>query len=355
MADASGDVIADAPVPTGIATGIGSLPGSDPLTASRLILDELPDFPHLAELPQRGPGAGLVGRSAALLVDLPVDLQPAGWRLVERPGADQRRAVSMLRQDLDALDEVFEGYTGPIKLQIAGPWTLAATLEKSRGDKVLSDHGARRDLNESLAEGVRLHVAEVARRIPGAQIVLQLDEPGLPAVLAGDVPTISGFGRLRSVDAAAAQTGLAAVINAAGVPVIVHCCASDVPVRLMHQAGAAAIAFDLSIFPRNNAHTGELAEAVEAGVVVVAGAVPTAADSATSADPGGAVGAHRSQVARFWQHLDQPPDGLVASVIISPACGLFGGSVMSARTALRQARNVARALNDDPEPSSVGD
>jgi len=346
-------------IATGIATGIGSLPGTDPIAAARLLYDELPELPHIAELPARGPSAGLVGRTAGLLVDLPVDLQPAGWRLVDRPGADQRRAMSMLRQDLDALDEVFDGYAGPLKLQVGGPWTLAATLEKTRGDKVLSDHGARRDLTESLAEGVRLHVVEVARRLPGATIVLQLDEPGLPAVLAGDVPTVSGFGRLRVVDAAAAQTALAAVIDAAGVPVLVHCCALDVPVGLLRRAGAAGVAFDLSIFPRNDPQTAELAEAAEAGVVLVVGAVPSTPQSSSEAsgrsssrsepDPGGEVGALRSLVARLWQRLDQPPDALAATVVVTPACGLAGGSDAFARTAMRRAREVARALTDDPE------
>jgi hypothetical protein len=60
---------------TGTATGIGSLPGEDPREAARLVLGELP-VPHLPELPARGPHADLAGRGAALLADLPVDLQP---------------------------------------------------------------------------------------------------------------------------------------------------------------------------------------------------------------------------------------------------------------------------------------
>lgn len=332
-----------ASVGAGLATGIGSLPGVDPTAAARMILDELPDVPHIPELPGRGPWAGMVGRAAAMLVDLPVDLQPSGWRMVERSGVDQRRAMSMLRQDLDALDEVFEGYVGPLKLQVAGPWTLAATLEKTRGDKVLSDHGARRDLAGSLAEGVRLHVAEVARRISGAQLVLQLDEPVLPTVLAGGVPTVSGFGRLRSIDEAQARTALTEVIDAAGVPVMVHCCALDVPVGLLRRTGVSAVAFDLSIFPRNDAQSGELAEAVEAGVGLVAGAVPASADELSPVET------LRAQVARMWQRLDQPPDALSAGVVVTPACGLAGGSEDFARTALRSARGVARALADNPE------
>ena len=54
----------------------------------RIILDELPDLPHLGELPDRGVGADMIGRTAGLLIALPVDTTPRGWRLAvaDRPG-----------------------------------------------------------------------------------------------------------------------------------------------------------------------------------------------------------------------------------------------------------------------------
>ena len=53
------------------------------------------------------------------------------------------------------LEELTQGFDGTLKVQVAGPWTLAATVERQRGDKVLADVGARRDLAQALAEGVR--------------------------------------------------------------------------------------------------------------------------------------------------------------------------------------------------------
>lgn len=75
------------------ATGVGSLPGEDIDAALGLVFTELPDLPHLPELPGRGPGADMVGRTAGALADLHVDLQPSGWRLVSRAGIDERRAA----------------------------------------------------------------------------------------------------------------------------------------------------------------------------------------------------------------------------------------------------------------------
>jgi len=97
------------------------MPGTDPRDTAAVVVGELPDLPHVAELPERGPGADMVGRAAALLVDLHVDLQPSGWRLVDRPGMDERRARSYLDQDLDQLEEQADGVVGPVKLQVTGP------------------------------------------------------------------------------------------------------------------------------------------------------------------------------------------------------------------------------------------
>ena len=92
----------------GTATGVGSLPGEDPLEAARLVLGELP-IPYLPELPGRGWHADLAGRGAALLADLHVDVQPTGWRITPRPSRDGRRAKDLLARDLDALEDELEG------------------------------------------------------------------------------------------------------------------------------------------------------------------------------------------------------------------------------------------------------
>ena len=154
-----------------IATGVGSWPGDDAESyaeAVRVVLGEVPDLPYLPELPGRGAPAGMTGRAIAMVADLGFDLQPAGWRLTDRPGIDHRRARSLLAQDLDAARGAGAGRdAAAFKVQVAGPWTLAASVEKPRGDKVLSDHGARRELAQALAEGLATHLADVRRRVAG--------------------------------------------------------------------------------------------------------------------------------------------------------------------------------------------
>lgn len=327
------------PVPTvwGPASGVGSLPGTDPVEALRLVTGELPDFPHLPELPGRGAGADMIGRSAALLVDLHVDLTPAGWRLVARPGADERRAQALLARDMDALFEVAERYTGPFKVQVAGPWTLAAGLERTRGDRAVVDPGARRDLAQSLAEGIAAHVADVSARVPGAQVVVQLDEPSVPDVLQGGLPTVSGFGKLSAVEAHVVEELLTRLVDRVPAPVVVHCCAQRAPLDLFRAAGAAGLSFDLGTVQDLDA----VGTAVEAGTHLLVGVVPGTDATLTPAK------ATASRLAAWWNELGFPAEQLHTAVTLTPACGLAGASPAYARTAMAHVREAAKYLQPE--------
>jgi methionine synthase II (cobalamin-independent) len=323
----------------GVATGVGSLPYQDRDEAARVVVGELPDFPHLFELPGRGAGSDLIGRTAALLVDLHVDLQPAGWRLVDRPGRDEKRAADTLRVDLEAFELALYGYTGPLKVQVAGPSTLAAALERSRGGHVLADRGARRDLAQSLAEGVQQHVEEVVRRVPGAAVVVQVDEPALPSVLVGSVPTISGFGRLGAVPIAEAESSLGTVLTAAGKWPVVHCCAADPPFELVRAAGASAVSCDVGVL--EEAGFDELAVAVDAGLALWPGVVPALKPPVPPSDSELA-----DRLRRLFGRLDQDPARTAASTVVTPACGLAGAGGQWARAAYALSVRTGRAFAD---------
>jgi methionine synthase II (cobalamin-independent) len=325
------------------ATGIGSMPGADAAAyaeAVRIVLGDLPDFPHVPELPGRGAGADMVGRALAVMAELGADLQPAGWRLTDAPGVDHRRARSLLAQDLDSVEEQAQGLTGRFKIQVAGPWTLAATVERPRGDRVLADHGARRDLAQAVAEGLRDHVRDVRRRLPDVDLVVQVDEPALPSVLAGRVPTASGFHRHRSVDAPAARPALEevfAAVTESGATPVAHCCASDVPVDLLADAGAAGVSVDLSVLAAS-AYDG-LGGLLEQGRPVFLGVVPTTAPAAEGTERD-----VTERVLRFLDMLGLDPDGVGTSLVLTPSCGLAGADAGWVRRALGLVRGAAANL-----------
>jgi methionine synthase II (cobalamin-independent) len=322
------------------ATGVGSHPGDDTAAfdeALRVVLGEL-ELPYLPEVPGRGPAAGMTGRALAMVSALGADLQPVGWRLTGGDGAsggvDQRRGRSLLGQDLDTLEEQAQGLVGPLKVQVVGPWTLAATVERPRGDRVLADHGARRELAQALAEGVAAHVADVRRRVPSASVLVQVDEPALPPVLAGQVPTASGFSRHRSVDAPGAAPALEWVLGAArdaGADTVVHCCAPDVPVDLLVRCGAGGVSVDLGVLDSDGLDA--VARTLGSGRRLLLGVVP--ATRPASAPTEDQVVARAERVVEMLGL--EPSDRLV----LTPACGMAGADPGWAREALRLVRAAA--------------
>jgi methionine synthase II (cobalamin-independent) len=331
------------PWPPGSATGVGSMPGTDPAEAIAVVLGELPDFPHLPELPGRGPGADLTGRTAALLVGLSVETTTGGWRFAARPGRDMRHAAGLLQRDLDALEQAADGCDTAFKIAVCGPWTMAATIELSRSQNpALHDPGAVADLTDSLAEGVAAHVADVRKRIPGATVLLQVDEPALPAALAGSVPTASGLNRIAAVDAAVTAAALRTVLTAAKAFAIVHCCAPDIPFKILRDCGAGAVGFDLGLLRRDDEDG--LAETVEAGLGILGGAVTTTelerGNRASSPVPRETA----AEVIALWRRMGMPAAKLTEQVVITPSCGLAGASPAGARAALARCREAAMIM-----------
>lgn len=326
------------------ATGVGPMPGTDAAAydeAIKLVLGTLVDLPHLPELPGRGVGADPTGRALAVVAELGADLQPAGWRLTDRPGVDHRRAGSLLAQDLDAVEEQSQGWSGPFKIQVTGPWTLAATVERPRGDKVLGDRGARRELAQALAEGLRTHVADVRRRVPEAQLVVQVDEPALPAVLAAAIPTASGFHRHRSVDDPEASPALEWVFRAireAGAVPIARCAVADAPIGLLTGAGAEGVGLDLDLL--DTAAYDDVADLLDKGLPVHLGVVPVSparvpTDTAVA-----------ERLLRLLDMLGLDPES-AASLVLTPTSGLAGAPLDDARLRVELAQRVAGSLRGD--------
>jgi methionine synthase II (cobalamin-independent) len=283
----------------------------------------------------------MIGRAAGMLTDLAVDLQPMGWRFVGRPGHDAHRTSGLLRQDLDELAAAFDGYEGDLKVQIAGPWTLASSIWLHRGERAIVDAGATRDVVASLAEGLRVHLGQIALLVPKATLVVQIDEPGLPAVLAGRLPTASGFGRIRAIDPTMASEGIRDVVVAAGKRyTVVHCCASDVPLVLLRETGVTAVAVDVALLSPKGWESA--AATVESGVELWAGLVPT--DDLRASAPA-SVTDTIAPLLQAWRRVGLPVSDL-SKVTLTPACGLAGFTPSGARSVQQLVVDAARALTE---------
>ncbi|OAE03633.1 hypothetical protein A6A22_13695 [Arthrobacter sp. OY3WO11] len=324
---------------------MGPWPGEDPVEAARIIRGELgsPHLPFLAELPDRGVGSDALGRTASLLAELAVDVQPYGWRLVDRPGKDVRRAASALATDINVLADVAGAEENPsaeIKVQLVGPLSLAAGLHLHNGERALLDYGARRDLAASLAAGVGGYLSRVAAAVPGARMVVQVDEPDIAAVLAGTIPTSSGYRTLRAVPASEARESWRLVLDAlraaGAAEAVISVPEVEAPFEQILAAGADGIAVPLKALTSRQWE--QLAGAVESGSSLWLGALEAAGG------PLPKVAESVEAVGRPWRQLGLPAHTL-ASIRVTPSAGLAGGSPSQATAVLGRLTQLADGLN----------
>jgi methionine synthase II (cobalamin-independent) len=319
------------PSMTGLqATGIGSWPLMTIDDAVRQAT-ELWDLPYLPELPARGPGAEMVGRALGLL-EIGMERGPSRWRVAPTYGQEQRRAKAMLRDDLDVLAEVLDGYEGRVKVSLAGPYTLLATVDLARGEPMVLDAGARRDLVEAHRAAAEGLVARLRSLVPGAAPVLQLDEPALGGVADGAIPTSSGLRRCPPVDAeeyGRAYRELASLEGAAG-GLVVHSCA-PAPWRTLRDAGVRAFAVDADL----PGDVDVLAEHVDGGGELWLGIVPTSG--------GATVPTVDRVVTRTldWLRPLELGSRLDGHLTLTPACGLASATPAAALQVAKVLREAA--------------
>jgi methionine synthase II (cobalamin-independent) len=329
------------------ATGIGSWPGSAARPAAEVVVGELAAaMAHLVELPARGVGADIIGRAGALLIDIAIDTVPRGYRLTARPGAVTRRAVSLLAEDIDALEEAWEvaglrGSGRPVKLQAPGPITLAAELELPNGHRAITDPGALNDIAASLAEGVATHRASLSRRLD-TPVVVQFDEPALPAAIAGHLTGVSALSPVAALEESVAVTVLDICASAAGAEVLLHTCASSIPWKLLQRSSIDALSVDTGTLRAGDLDA--IGEFVESGRVVMLGVVPSSAPVRRPA-----VEEVATSVVAITDRIGFPRSVLRDRIGIVPACGLAAATPEWARTAIGLARSVAEGFADDPE------
>jgi len=305
-------------------SGLGPWPGDDPLVAQSVVVGDLADLPaeiaglpYTVLLPARGPWGDRTGQAVATLVDLPAELGPHGWKLADRPGADLSRARALAREDVDALAVAAHGWTGPLVVHALGPMTLSAGLYLARGDRVLSDPGAVRDVAESSAAGLAERLATLRAAVPGARLTVLLHEPLLAQVVAGVLPTFSGYAALRPVPGPVASERVAGVLDGArsggAHGVVVHGGSAWAAVPVVRGARPDGLA--LAVAGLEDRAWESVAEAVEAGLALWAELPPQGSSQCAGPDVTG----QADVLLRPWRTVGLPLRGLRDVVLLAGA------------------------------------
>ena len=235
------------------------------MSAAQMVLTELPEFPHVPELPSRGPWFDMVGRGCAVLLDLPVTHAAGRWSFVRSGrsiGTDLRKARSGLMEDTERFAEMVnrrqeleahEGQDSLAAVKVAGlrPGHTCCQCGVAQWASLALGRSCSRGHCGIAGRGSSAYVAEVGGLFSDApQLVVQVDEPAITAALQGTLPTVSGLGRhpaLAADEVEAHLVQLVAPVAAATHEVVLHCCAKDPPVRILGASGARALSLDLTM------------------------------------------------------------------------------------------------------------
>ena len=314
--------------------GLGELPGASIIAAADIIAGETGDLRQLPILPARG--VDVVGLTTGILPGINVDAGPRSWVLSTRPQLRTRRIWDRVEADLDQCEQAWGTRIDAVKIQVAGPWTLSASIELSNGHRALTYTGALRDLTESLIAGIQEYSADVRARFD-TEVYVQLDEPLLAQVRDGSLPGTSQFDEIPSINDVDLGERLAGVIERAEVRYLNQ--TGYPPLwKVAQVAGVETCQVTLDTVRGSEQYDG-MGHALAAGMRVGLGMTRAGDDR----DP-----RHLAvDIARMWDELGLDRTLLTHAVDVHPRNGLANCTLLDAAAALRTARTVADMLDKD--------
>jgi len=313
----------------GLATAIGSLPHTDPWLAAEVVLRELPDLPAVPQLPGRDPREGMLAQWLGALPE--VEIAPDGS--VRVAGVSNEAPVCSVTPEahsglLALLDVCNERGVAPgrLKVQVTGPLTLGTALVHAGVDPVPA---FRRSFVLATAWATAIQQL-VARRVPGAALVLVFDEPGLVQWSRGTAPLE------REVAIDVLSGALAAVDCISGV----HVC-GDGDLGLALESGPDVLGVEVADRVIDEAVALEHFLGGEGWIAW--GAIPTDRPVGDSVEP------HWRRLLELWRALAArgcDPETLRSRALVTPACGLAGYGATQAERMLGLTRQLADRLRD---------
>lgn len=325
------------------ATGIGSVPFTDPEEAVALVLKHLPEVPFWPQLVRLGFQEDMVAQGVRGLPALRLD--EANRTVTSDPDQSRELALAAFYEavwtdDLEPFamaPEEAQGFfalcrqaaaaaNGPtaLKGQVVGPVTFAGMVKDSQGKPILYD----RELTQAASLGLANKAAWQAHKFR---------ELGKEAVIFFDEPILTGFGSaFFPVSRDEVVTMLTDTLNAVRQPgpviIGIHCC-GNTDWSLLLKLPIDILSFDsYGYFESLLLYDRELRDFLDRGGWLAWGLIPTS-DALNRED-------EASLWERFQQQLQLTADRgfdlhrLLTQALLTPACGLGYLSVEMAVRAL---------------------
>jgi methionine synthase II (cobalamin-independent) len=317
-------------LPSGIASGIGSLPHRDAAEAAAFSLRAMP-LPAIPSLPRRSPAEGMIVQAMVGIRGITVGQYGSIAIDVQRidPMAD-------VRTDLDhdafagfrAFLAAAQGRTAPVKWQFVGPVTLGLAM--------LRAGVPLHDAFEAAVRAVRGHVQNlldaVDAALPGCAQLVFIDEPALGELMRPGFPIAPDT----AIDLV---SGALAAIEPYGTAGLHVCATADISSLLA--AGPAVLSVPAHLDLVDSA--GYLIRFLEDGGWIAWGVVPTGGPIVTSAER------PWRQLSELWCKLvdrGADPAMLRHQAIVTPECGLGLHTPVVAERIHRITAEIGRRVGD---------
>jgi hypothetical protein len=318
-----------------VATGIGSVPFTDPQETVALVLETLLQIPYWPQMVQLGyledmtaqAARGLPGllvdeanRTVAMDPDLPRDEALAQFYEIVLSGdlspfafeAQDARGFFGLLAAVAA-----QGSPGPaLKGQLSGPVTFAGVVKDAGGKPILYD----RELTQAVCAGLARKVAWQAEKFRelGKEPIVFLDEPFLTGFGSAYLPISK-----EEVSGILTQT-LEEARGAAAGPVTlgIHCC-GNTDWSLLLNAPIDILSFDsFGYFESLRLYDRALAHYLDRGGWLAWGLVPTLDPEEFKKETADSLWQRfQQQVTQLAQDLKTGPKEILAQSLLTPACG----------------------------------
>jgi len=269
----------------GLATGIGSLPVTDPQAAVDLILRYVPAIPFWPQLPKRNPREGMLAQFSENLPGLKIN-----GNGLEVIAGDKEKELELfydrfINQDLDyfkispdyalGLHVFYEQLSSKpdlsgvefIKCQVTGPFTFCSGITDAEGKAVLHDAVFMQAMVKGLSMKA-LWQLEYFKKF-GKKMIMFFDEPYLTGVGSAYTP-------VNRDDVIEVYSELADTLKKQGCLIGIHCCGNTDWSMLTETSGIDIINFDAFNFQeRFVLYANNLKTFLNKGGIICWGIVPT--------------------------------------------------------------------------------